>query len=100
MILTVTDIENTASEFQSLIDFCLENCMYIVLTRRHTGGIPRETLRALADERITQLKERKNENVKHAETEPISEIRKYRFGNRNSMKRQLREKIYEVYKYV
>ena len=88
--------KNIVEKSESLMRFCEKNSSFLVLTRRHTGGIQRDVLDAVIQLKLLQNEKEKKRKLRYVQNMSLSDVREMGFSSRSGFVKKIVEQACEI----
>lgn len=74
---------------EELVRFCKKSSSFLVLTRRHTGGIKKDVLEELIQSKLLQIEEERERKIRYIRNMSLSDVRKMGFSSQNGFVKEV-----------
>lgn len=88
--------KNIVEKSESLMRFCEKNSSFLVLTRRHTGGIQRDVLDEVIQLKLLQNEKEKERKLRYVQNMSLSDVREMGFSSRSGFVKKIVEQACEI----
>lgn len=81
--------KNIIEKSEMLVRFCKKSSSFLVLTRRHTGGIKKDVLEELIQSKLMSIEEERKRKIGHIENLSLCDVRKMGFSSPNGFVKEI-----------